>query len=148
MRFIDDQRVVLPQAVITMRFRKQNPVGHHLDESTVVGMIVEADLVSDRMGAGLFQLMCQPCCQTARCNAAWLRAADHAMHAASEFETNFWKLGGLAGASFTAEDHDLMFFDECGYFCASFGNRQGVVECRFGDERVPLLADLKTIVSL
>ena len=41
-----------------------------------------------------------------------------------------------------------MFLDECGDFCATLGNWQGVVERRFGDKRVPLLANQEAVLRL
>ena len=148
MCFINDQRVVFPQAVVAVRFSEQDTVGHHLHKRGVVGAVIEANFVADRVCARLLQLMRKPCSHTARGDAARLRTADHAVNAATEFQTNFRKLGGFAGAGFAAEDNDLIFLDECGNFCATLGNWQGVVECRIGDERMPLLANQKTVVSL
>ena len=89
MRFVDDQRVVFPQSAITVGFSQQNAVGHHLNKCSVVGAIVETNLVAHRMRAGLFQLMRQPCGKCACGDPAWLCTANHAANAAPEFQANF-----------------------------------------------------------
>ena len=140
MRLVYNQRVVFPQAMIAVGFSKQDAVGHDLHERRVVGAIIEANLVADRVCARLLQLMRKPGRQTARGDAAWLRAADHAVNAAAEFEANFWKLSGFTGAGFAAEDNDLIFLNQRGNFFASLGNRQRVVEDGRRDDGVALHA--------
>ena len=48
-RLVDDQRVVMPEAVVVVGFRQQDAIGHDLDEGVVAGLVVEADLVTHRM---------------------------------------------------------------------------------------------------
>ena len=138
--FVDDQRVVFPQPAIAMRFSKQYSVGHHFHKGTVIGVIVETNLVTDRMRAGLLQLMRQPCGQRACGDPARLGAADHAVNTAPEFKAYFRQLGGLARAGFAAEDNDLIFLDECSDFGAALGNGQRIVERRVGKDIVALLS--------
>ena len=140
MCFINDQRVVFPQGVIAVGFCQQYSVGHHLHKRRVVGAIIEPNFVADRVRARLLQLMREPGRQTARGDAAWLRAADHAVNAATEFEANFRKLRGFAGAGFAAQDNDLIFFNQRGDFFAPLGNRQRVVEGGRRDDGVALHA--------
>ena len=46
MRFVDDDRVVATQVSVPLHLGKQDPIGHHLDQSAGTGMIGEADLIA------------------------------------------------------------------------------------------------------
>ena len=95
MRFVDDQRVVLPQAAITMSFSKQNAIRHDLDESVLVGVIIEADFVTNRMGTDRTKFFGQPRGKTSRRDPPRLCATDHAVETAAQLQANFWKLCGF-----------------------------------------------------
>ncbi len=47
MRLVEDDRVVLAQQTIALRFREQNAVGHQLDDRLIAQLVVEADLEAD-----------------------------------------------------------------------------------------------------
>ena len=108
MRLVDNQRVVLPERRIAVRLREQDAVCHYLDEGRIIGAVVETNFVGHRMAARLLQFLGKPGRQTARSDPSRLGAANHAVHAAPQLQTNLRQLGCLAGTSFTAQDHHLM----------------------------------------
>ena len=137
---VNDQRVVGPQAMIAVRFREENAVGHDLDKGILVGMVVEADFVANRVRTRRAKLLRQARGKASRRDSPRLGAADHAILTTTQFKTDFRKLRGLARAGFATHDHHLVFLDEGGNFGAARGDRQCIVEYRMGQERMPLLA--------
>ena len=126
--FIDDDGVISREVAVTVGFREQNAVSHHLHQGVVGGLVVEADFVADRVLATLFQFLRQACGEGACGNAARLGAADHAVDAAAELQTDFRQLRGFARAGFPAHNHHLVVIDELGDLGAARGDRQGIVE--------------------
>ena len=131
-----------------MGFGEQDAVGHHLDEGSVIGTIIEANLVAHRVGTALLQFHRQPCCQRPRGNSPRLGTADHAVYATPQFQTDFRQLCGLAGAGFAAENDDLMLLNQVRNLMPALGNRQGIVEFGMGNHRMALLTRLETLTRL
>lgn len=52
MRFVDDDGVVLRQVFIILNFGQQNPIGHHLNQTLFMHLIVKTDLVTHQLSQG------------------------------------------------------------------------------------------------
>ena len=127
MRLVDNQRVVLPERRIAVRLREQDAVCHYLDEGRIIGAVVETNFVGHRMAARLLQFLGKPGRQTACSDPSRLGAANHAVHAAPQLQTNLRQLGCLAGTSFTAQDHHLMLADQFRNLVTTFSNGQCII---------------------
>ncbi len=127
MRFVDDESVIGIEPAVAVGLRQQNPVGHYFDQIVAADAIAKAHLVTDRRAERGAQLVRQSRGHGARGDAARLRAADNAVHAASDFEADLRQLCGLAGTGLTADDDDLMARDSSGNFVAARvdGQRRG-----------------------
>ena len=124
-RFIDDDRVVLPQQRIGLGFGKQDAVGHQLDLRAARNLLVEADLVADILAKWRAEFFSDSPRDTGGRQAARLGVTDQAAHAASSRDAQLGKLGGFARAGLTADDDHRMRRDRRGDFVAPGRNRQG-----------------------
>ena len=71
-------------------------------------LVREADLVADRLAERRVELLRDARRHGARGDAARLRVADEAVHAAPELEADLRQLRRLAGARLAADDDDLV----------------------------------------
>ncbi len=111
MRLIDDDRVVLLQQTVRLRFCQQDPVRHQLDAGVWAGLVGEADLVADHVSDGGVQLFRNPVGGCAGGNTPWLGMADHAFHTSAQLQTDLWQLGGLARPGLATDNHHLVGCD-------------------------------------
>ena len=111
-RFVEDQRVVLAEPRVALCFGEQDAVRHQLDVGLRRGTVGKADLVADDPPEFALQFLRNACGSRPCGDAARLRVADQAGRAAPEFQANLGNLRRFARAGFTADDNDLMFFDQ------------------------------------
>ena len=114
MRLVHDDRVVAQELRIALDFGQQDAVGHDLDQRGGTDLVCEAHLVAD--GAAEFdaELLRQAIGHRARCDPARLRVPDRAVDSAAKFEADLGDLGGLTGAGFAGDDHNLVVADGSG----------------------------------
>jgi hypothetical protein len=86
-RLVDDDRVLLAQVPVALRFGEQDAVSHELDVGARADLVGKADLVADRPAEFGLQFLR---------DAPRLSVADEFRHVTSEFEQNFRQLRGLA----------------------------------------------------
>ena len=129
-RLVDDQRVVLLQPGVALRFGEQNAVGHQLDEGVWRSPVAEANLVSHQTSQLAPQLLRDACSGGTCGDASRLRVADQTRRAAPDFETNLRDLRGFSRTRFTADDHHRVLVDQRRNFLAAQVDRQIVGKLR------------------
>ena len=129
-RLVDDQRVILAEPRIALRFSEQDAVGHQLDVGLRRRAVGKADLVADHAAQFAIELLRHPRRRRPRRDAPWLRVADQPGRAAPEFKAYLGNLRRLARAGFAADDHHLIFFDQRGNLGAPGIDRQIVGKLR------------------
>jgi hypothetical protein len=130
-RFVDDQRVVLFEPGVALRFGEQDAVGHQLDEGLGRSAVAETNLVADQAPDLALQFLRDPCRRRPRGNPPRLRVADQAGRSAAEFETDLRDLRRLARTGLAADDHHRVFGDQRGNLVAPPVDRQIVGKRRF-----------------
>ena len=111
MRLVDDDRVVITQQPVALRFREQDAVGHYLEVGVGRDLVGEAHLVAHRLAHLRLQLRCDASGDRARRDAPRLRVPDHAGNAASQLEANFRQLRRFARPRLAADDHHRVVRD-------------------------------------
>ena len=135
MRFVEDQRVVLREPGIALRFGEQNAVGHQLDVRIFRRAVGKTNLVADVRTELAVQFLGNSRGGRACGDAARLGVADESGRSASEFEADLGNLRRLAGTGLAADDHHLIFFDQRGDLGAPAVDRQLVGKVRHGQAR-------------
>jgi hypothetical protein len=125
---VDDDRVVLRELRVALRFCQQDAVGHELDRGARAQLLVEAHLVAHQAAAARSELLCDARGDRARRDAPRLRVADEAPGAAPHVEQDLRQLRGLAGAGLAAHHHHRMALDRRTDLLAACADRQGRVE--------------------
>ncbi len=123
-RLVDDDRVVLLQERISLRFSQQDAVSHQFDRGALAYRIIEANLEADMFSRLGTQLMRNALGSRGGGDAARLRVADQACLPPPQLKTNLWQLRRLAGTGFAANDDDLMATDGLGNVVAPRRHRQ------------------------
>ena len=108
---VQHQRVVRRQGAITLGLGQQDAVGHELDQRTLAHLLVEAHLETDQRADLGVQLLSHAPRHRARGQAPWLRATDHAGHAASCGQAQLGQLRGLARTGLAGQDQHLVRAD-------------------------------------
>ncbi|MNL06127.1 hypothetical protein D3C87_1267550 [compost metagenome] len=127
MGFVDDDRVVAFEVAIVLGFRQQNTVGHQLDQGVGIALILETHLIADQRTERRSEFFGDPAGDAARSDSTRLGVADQTMLAATDFQTDFWQLGGFTRAGFAGDDQHLMLFQRLLDLVALGRNRQTVV---------------------
>ena len=107
-RLVDDDGVVRVEPCVAARLREQHAVGQHLDERVASRFVAETHLHADDSARLHAEFLSDAPRDAARGDAAWLRVADAAEHAAPELEAELRQLRALAGARLARDDHDLV----------------------------------------
>ena len=123
-RFVENDRVVGAEPGISLCFRQQDAIGHEFDQRGIAHALIETHLEADQLTHGRAQFAGNAAGHRARGNPAWLRATDHAGHAATGGETQLGQLRGLARPGFTGQHQHLMPSDEADDFLAARSNGQ------------------------
>src|SRR5699024_3823023 len=84
-RLVDDDRVVVEKEPVALDFGEQDAVRHQLDGGVAADPGIESDGVADVPADLLAELLGDALRDGARGEAARLRVADFAVHAAAEF---------------------------------------------------------------
>ena len=126
-RLVDEDRVVLTQERIGLRFGEQDAVGHQLDVAVGCDAVGEADLEADMTAEFRFQLLRDARRRGACGYPARLGVTDLAIEAAADFKADLGQLRGLARTGLAADHHHLMTADRLAYFDAPHIHRQGFV---------------------
>ena len=124
MRFVDDQRVVLQELRIALRFGEQNAIRHQLDVGLRRSPVSKANLVADQAAQLAFQFLCDTCGGRAGGDTARLRMADQPADTAPQIEAEFRQLRRLARSGFAADDDDLMLLEQRSNFLPTLVDRQ------------------------
>src|ERR1035437_1621078 len=132
MRLVENQRVILAEPGVALRFGEQNAVGHQLDVRILRRAIAEADFVADVTAEFAVQFLRDACRRGARSDTARLRMADQAGNAAPEFKTNLGNLRRFARTRFATDDDHRMLFDQRRDLRAPYIDRKIVSKFRFG----------------
>ncbi len=139
MRLVDNERVVLIQKPVGLHLRQQDPVGHDFYVAIRPGVIGEAHLEADRAPRLALQLLRDARRHRARRDAPRLRMPDQSRHPASQVETYFRQLRGLARTGLAANHHHLMLRNRRCDFLAPLIDRQIIGKLRLGRiRRAPL----------
>ncbi len=103
---VDDDRVVLVEAVVALRLGEEDAVGHDLDVAVARGPVLEADLVADRPAERLAHLFGDAGGDGHGREAARLGDADAPGDAPPRLEAHLRDLGALAAARLARDDDD------------------------------------------
>jgi hypothetical protein len=128
MGFVNDQRVVLAQARITLRLGQQHAIGHQLDGCAGRELLAKADLVADMRTQRRAQFLRDPGRHRRRCNAPGLRMADQTPRAATGERADLGQLRRLARTGLAADDHHRVLANRDNQLIAMSRDRQ-----RFGE---------------
>jgi len=82
-RLVNDQRVVGIQVTVLRQLGQEHAVGHQLDETVGRGLVGKAHLEADQLAQGRSDFLGNARGHGTRGNAARLRVADQAVHAAA-----------------------------------------------------------------
>ena len=118
MRFIDDDGVVIFQQRIGLRLGQQDTVRHQLDGCATAQGIGKTHLETHRFAQWRAQFLRDALGRRRGGDAPWLRMADHALLAPSQFQANLRQLRRLAGPRLARDDDDLVFHQGLGDFGA------------------------------
>ncbi len=131
-RLVDDDRVVGGELPVTLRFGKQNAVGHQLDERVRLRAVGKAHFVTHHIADVAAQFLRNARCHAARRDAARLSVADQAAHAAAALEADLRQLRRLARACLAANDHHRMLANRRRNLMPTFryGQFRGIADAR------------------
>jgi len=128
MGLVHDERVVLAEKPVLLRFGEKDAIGHESDQGIRPAAIIEADLASDQgtsvAADSSAELTSHPRRHAAGGEATRLCATDESVHAPAEPEADLGQLRRLAGARLAAQDDHLMSLDRGGDLGATFGDRK------------------------
>ncbi len=128
MGFIDDQRVVLVEPVVTLGFGQEDAIGHQFDVTLRPRNIGKPDLVTDHLAKGTLHFLADATGNAARGDATRLSVADESFDAAPQGQTDLRQLSGFTRTRFTAHYHHLIGFDSGRDFLALLTHGQGFIE--------------------
>ena len=103
--FVQNQRVVLLEVRIALRFGEQDPVGHELDPCPLRGLVLEAHLIADEFPQRTFQFLRHPLRHARRRDPPRLGAADLARAPGQRLRHHLRQLRRLPRTGF-ADHHD------------------------------------------
>ena len=107
-RFVDDQRVVGPQAPVAANLVEQDAVGHHFDRRRGIRAVREPYFEPNGAADLCAKLLGESRSHRVRGDPAGLRVAYHAEHAAPRLEADLRELGRLAAARVPAHHYHAM----------------------------------------
>ena len=123
-RLVDDQGVVAQQPPVPLHLGQQDPVGHHLDQGAVAGLVGEPHLVADG-GADLgAEFGGDPLRHRAGRDPSGLGMSDLAGNAAAELQADLRQLRGLPRTGFARDDDHLVVADGRGDLVLALADRQ------------------------
>ena len=105
--FVQDDRVVLVQESVARRLGQQDAVGHQLHVRFGTGPVGEADLVAHILAQRRAEFFRQSRGNRTCGESSWLRVADHSVHAAAHFQTDFRQLRRFARPGLATHDDHL-----------------------------------------
>ena len=106
MGLVDDDRVVLVEAVVALRLGEEDAVGHDLDVAVARGPVLETDLVPHRPADRLPELLGDAGGDGHRGQAPRLGHADAAGDTPPRLEAHLGDLGAFAAARLARDDDD------------------------------------------
>ena len=107
-RLVDDDRIVLLEEGIGLRFGQKNAVGHDLHQRRVDGMVGEADLEPDGRSRFGLQLLAEAAGDGSRGDSARLRVADLSVDPPADLQADLRELRRFAASGLAADDHRLV----------------------------------------
>ena len=108
MGFVDDNGVIPAQVGITLGFRQQDAVGHHLDIGIRGRAVSETNFVTNGPAGFLPQFFGNAAGYRDGGDSPRLGAADQAIDPPAGRQAKLGKLGGFAGTGFTGDNDDRM----------------------------------------
>ena len=133
-RFIENDRVVVRQVRIALRFRQQNAIGHQLDVGLRIRPVIKANLAADLPAPRHLQLLGNPARDGQGRHPTRLRATDLRLDAQPGFQAHLGNLRRLARARLACNHHDL-----------APANRRHDLVLAHGDRQVGRINDAREI---
>ena len=106
MGLVNNNRIIGAKRSVTLRFSKQNAVGHEPDPVRFPCPVLKPNLIADKRFTFFSQLLRHPSCNRDRGYSSRLGAADNPFFPTSGLKTHLRKLGRFAGTGIPGNYHN------------------------------------------